>query len=162
VKLADNGPVITAEQLMSSIEISPLRLAERERWSELWSAYQRFYGVELPAQVTEYTWQRIHAGQVHALGGRDATGRLVGIVHFLYHEDTWSLARACYLQDLYVDRAVRGGGCGRRLIEAVDIAAQAAGANRPYWLTHESNAVARRLYDRVARNHGFIQYSCGS
>ena len=83
-------------------------------------------------------------------------------MHFLYHEDTWSLARACYLQDLYVDEAVRGSGCGRRLIEAVDAAAQAAGANQPYWLTHESNTVARRLYDRVARNHGFIQYTCGS
>jgi hypothetical protein len=33
-----------------------------------------------------------------------------------------------------------------------------AGANPPYWLTHETNAVARRLYDRLATNLGFIQY----
>ena len=97
---------------MSLIEISPLRASERARWNELWSAYQRFYGVNLPADVTEHTWQRIHCGRLHGLGARDSTDHLVGIVHFLYHEDSWSMARACYLQDLYVDQAARGSGCG--------------------------------------------------
>ncbi len=144
---------------MSQIEISPLRVSERARWSELWSAYQRFYAIELSDQVTDSTWHRIHAGRIQALGARDASERLIGIAHFLYHEDTWSTAPACYLQDLYVDAAVRGRGCGRRLIEAVDAAARAAGANGPYWLTHETNAVARRLYDSVAQNQGFLHYS---
>jgi hypothetical protein len=27
-----------------------------------------------------------------------------------------------------------------------------------YWSTHESNATARRLYDQVAENRGFILY----
>jgi GNAT superfamily N-acetyltransferase len=147
---------------MSPVEISPLRISERPRWNELWGAYQRFYGVELSAQVTESTWQRMHDGRIHALGARDPAGRLIGIVHFLYHEDTWSMARACYLQDLYVDETVRGSGCGRQLIEAVNAAALAAGANSPYWLTHETNSVARRLYERVARNHGFVQYTYGA
>ena len=53
---------------------------------------------------------------------------------------------------------MRGTGCGRMLIEAVAEAARAAGANSPYWLTHETNTVARRLYDRLAQNQGFIQY----
>ena len=98
----------------SLVEISALRIAERPRWNELWSAYQRFYGVEIAAAVTESTWQRMHDGRIHGLGARDPAGRLIGIVHFLYHEDTWSTARACYLQDLYVDETVRGSGCGRR------------------------------------------------
>jgi GNAT superfamily N-acetyltransferase len=144
---------------MSEIEISPLRVSERARWSELWSAYQRFYAIELPDQVTDSTWERIHAGRIQALGARDASHRLVGIAHFLYHEDTWSTAPACYLQDLYVDAAVRGRGCGRRLIEAVEAAARAAGANGLYWLTHETNAVARRLYDTLAQNQGFLHYT---
>jgi GNAT superfamily N-acetyltransferase len=146
---------------MSSIEISPLRVAERSRWDELWTAYQRFYGIELSAQVTDSTWQRIHAARIHGLGARDSTGRLIGIAHFLYHEDTWSTARACYLQDLYVDERLRGQGCGRKLIEAVNAAARAAAASSPHWLTQESNSVARRLYDRLAQNHGFIQYAYG-
>jgi len=146
---------------MPPVEISPVRIAERAPWNELWRAYQRFYGVELSSQVTDNTWQRMHDGRIHGLGARDPAGLLIGIVHFLYHEDTWSMARACYLQDLYVDETVRGSGCGRQLIEAVNAAALAAGANSPYWLTHETNIVARRLYERVARNHGFVQYTYG-
>jgi len=140
------------------IEIAPLRVSERARWGELWSEYQTFYGVTLPAAVTESTWQRIQNGRVHALGARNSDDYLVGIVHFLFHEDTWSTASACYLQDLYVESTLRGTGCGRMLIEAVAKSARAAGANTPYWLTHETNAVARRLYDRMAHNQGFIQY----
>ena len=36
--------------------------------------------------------------------------------------------------------------------------ARAAGASRLYWLTHETNASARALYDRLAERSGFIQY----
>jgi GNAT superfamily N-acetyltransferase len=138
--------------------IAPLPLAEHGRWLQLWTDYQRFYGIELPASVTEYTWQGLHNGRLHGLGARDSADALVGIVHYLLHEDTWSSAPACYLQDLYVDSRARGTGCGRQLIAAVADAAQAAGANPPYWLTHESNTAARTLYDRVGENLGFIQY----
>jgi GNAT superfamily N-acetyltransferase len=150
-------PSILPKEL-TMISIAPLRLSERTRWEELWTEYQVFYGVVLPATVTERTWQRLHDGSVHCLGARDAAGHLLGIVHFLYHEDTWSTIPACYLQDLYVDSAARGSGCGRKLIEAVAAASREAGANYPYWLTHQSNAVARRLYDRLGQNQGFIHY----
>ena len=141
------------------IEIVPLKVSDRARWAELWAAYQSFYQVALPASVTEATWNRLHDGRIHGLGARDESGVLVGFVHFLFHQDTWSEARACYLQDLYVEPVTRGTGCGRRLIEAVAAAAEAAGANPPYWLTHETNTVARRLYDRIGMYPGFIQYT---
>jgi GNAT superfamily N-acetyltransferase len=140
------------------VNIEPLKPSDRVRWEELWNQYQVFYGVALPAAVTESTWQRLHNGRVHGLGARDSAGRLMGIVHFLYHEDTWSTTPTCYLQDLYVDPALRGSGCGRKLIEAVAAASHKAGANNPYWLTHQSNAVARQLYDRLGQNQGFIHY----
>ena len=138
--------------------IAPLRLTEYERWLELWSEYQLFYKVELPMTVTKNTWQRMHNGRLRGLGARDSTDYLLGIVHFLFHEDTWSIAPACYLQDLYVDPKARGSGCARQLIEAVAESAHAAGANHPYWLTHETNSLARHLYDRLGKNLGFIQY----
>jgi GNAT superfamily N-acetyltransferase len=140
------------------IQIAPLRLSEHTRWAQLWSEYQVFYGVELPMAVSESLWQRLHNGRVQGLGARNSDDHLIGIVHFLYHEDTWSTASACYLQDLYVESSARGTGCGRMLIEAVAESAREAGANPPYWLTHQSNSVARRLYDRLAQNQGFVQY----
>ena len=142
------------------MRIAPLRVSERSRWEVLWGECQRFYGVQLPAAATDRTWQRLHDGRIHGLGARDSADSLVAIVHFLYHEDTWSTECACYLQDLYVDPAARGTGCGTQLIAAVAAAAKSAGVSPPYWLTHESNTLARHLYDRVAKNHGFIQYTC--
>jgi hypothetical protein len=33
-----------------------------------------------------------------------------------------------------------------------------AGSPRVYWQTHETNAVAMRLYDKVAERSGFLVY----
>ena len=44
------------------------------------------------------------------------------------------------------------------MIGAVVAAAKEAGAARVIWNTHETNAVARRLYDAVGERSGFIQY----
>jgi GNAT superfamily N-acetyltransferase len=85
-------------------------------------------------------------------------GTLLGIVHYLYHRSCWTISDYCYLQDLFVAEPARGRGVGRALIEAVYGEARAAGASRVYWLTHETNASARALYDTLADRPGFIQY----
>jgi len=80
------------------------------------------------------------------------------MVHWIFHRSTWTAGDYCYLQDLYVDADVRGTGAGRKLIEHVYAEATAANAARVYWLTHETNAPAMQLYDRIADRSGFIQY----
>src|SRR5262249_56907499 len=74
----------------------------------------------------------------------------------IYHRSCWTISDYCYLQDLFV--GARKLGLGRALIEAVYEAARAAGASRVHWLTHETNAVARSLYDTLADRPGLIQY----
>ncbi len=66
-----------------------------------------------------------------------------------------------YLQDLFVDPAMRGQGLGRALIEHVYAEAAARGCSRVWWLTHETNTDAMVLYDRVADKSGFVQYPEG-
>jgi GNAT superfamily N-acetyltransferase len=141
------------------IDVRPLRPDEREAWEPLWSAYLAFYETTVPADVTDTTWRRLHdpAEPMHVLGAF-IEGRLVGIVQFLFHRSTWTIGDYCYLQDLFTSPEARGLGAGRALIEAVCEQARAAGASRVYWLTHESNATARALYDKVAERPGFIQY----
>jgi GNAT superfamily N-acetyltransferase len=81
----------------------------------------------------------------------------VGITHFLKHANTSALD-VCYLQDLFTAPEARGIGVARALIAAVTEWAREQGCSRVYWQTHESNATARRLYDKVAVNRGFIVY----
>jgi GNAT superfamily N-acetyltransferase len=148
----------TEESAMTSLQIRPLAAADRAAWEPLWKGYQDFYQVDL-SEVTDLTWQRFLDPDepIHALGAFDE-GRLVGIVHYVFHRSGWLAEPTTYLQDLFTDAACRGKGVGRALIEAVYQAAKARGSKRVYWLTHESNAPGRLLYDKVATNAGFIQY----
>ncbi len=141
------------------VDIRPLTEADRAAWEPLWDGYLAFYNATLPPGTTDATWRRLldPAEPMFALGA-SMNGRLLGIVHYIFHRSTWSIGGYCYLQDLFVSEEARGAGLGRALIEAVYAEARAKGVGRVYWLTHDSNAVARRLYDMVAENAGFIQY----
>jgi GNAT superfamily N-acetyltransferase len=142
-----------------TLTIRPLQPTDRAAWEPLWQAYQRFYEVVIPAETTELTWGRFHdpAEPMHALGAFDGE-RLVGIVHAIFHRSCWLPQWTCYLQDLYVASDQRGLGAGAALIEAIADLARANGAGRLYWLTDETNATARLLYDRIAEKSGLIQY----
>jgi hypothetical protein len=96
--------------------IAPLRPDERARWGELWSGYQTFYEIEIPAEVTANTWERIQSGRVHGLGARDSSHALVGIVHYLFHEDTWSRLRLWAAIDPGRCRCRESGGCEQPLL----------------------------------------------
>ena len=143
----------------SSFAVRPVAPEDRKRWEPLWRGYQRFYKVDLSPEVTETTWRRFFDGlePMQALVAEDGA-ELVGIVHYLFHRSTWMVGPICYLQDLFTAEKARGRGVGKALIEEVYARARACGATRVYWHTHETNATARSLYDRVATLSGFVQY----
>ncbi|AXS40835.1 GNAT family N-acetyltransferase [Breoghania sp. L-A4] len=145
----------------STITIRPLAPADHDQWAALWKDYLTFYETEKPQEIYDTTWARLMtAGEdPYGLCAVDADGRLVGIVHYLFHRTTWMIEDTCYLQDLYADPAVRGQGIGRKLIEAVYDAADEAGAGAVYWTTQHFNATARQLYDRIGKLTPFIKYA---
>ncbi|GBF57999.1 hypothetical protein PbB2_01670 [Candidatus Phycosocius bacilliformis] len=145
---------------MGQIQVRPLAHTDRAVWEQLWQGYLSFYKVEsFSPEVTEATWQRLldPHGPLHGLVAEES-GEVLGLVHFLYHPSTWTIGPYCYLQDLFTFPAARRRGVGEALIEAVADAARAQNAARVYWLTQESNAAGRSLYDKVARHLGFIHY----
>jgi GNAT superfamily N-acetyltransferase len=143
----------------AAVVVRPVGETERTAWEPYWKAYQTFYEVALTDETTDVLWRRLHDPKepMHLLGAY-ADGKLVGIVHYLYHRSCWTIGDYCYLQDLFVSPEARGLGVGKALIETVYEAAQKAGASRVHWLTQEGNAQARTLYDRIAERSGFIQY----
>lgn len=144
---------------MSKIDIRPLRLDERADWEPLWRGYLDFYNTSVSRETYDTTWARLHdPKEPMGLLGAYIDGKLLGIVHYLYHRSCWTIGDYCYLQDLFVAKEARGHGLGRALIEAVYKTAQEAGASRVHWFTHETNATARVLYDQLATAPGYIQY----
>ncbi|MFC3206790.1 GNAT family N-acetyltransferase [Aquamicrobium soli] len=145
---------------MTAIAIRPLEQVDHADWRRLWSAYLDFYKTKLPEEVYAATWERLFSGGEFEPKGFIAhlDGKAVGLTHYLYHRSGWSLVNNCYLQDLFADPEARGKGVGAALIEAVRQEAAKIGVTNVYWMTHETNAAARKLYDRVARRTGFIEY----
>src|SRR5579872_5938560 len=131
--------------------VRPVARHDYEQWLPLWDGYNAFYGrsgaTALPLEITHMTWQRFFDAYepVHALVA-ERGGQLLGLVHYLFHRSTTAIAPNCYLQDLFTTKASRGKGIGRALIEGVYERAQAVGSGRVYWLTHETNQTAMKLY----------------
>lgn len=139
------------------IAVSPLAPDDRAAWEPLARGYKAFYNDPVPDADYDRVWTLLMAGgAVRGLTAR-RDGRILGIAHFLFHPHIW-LGEACYLQDLFTLPEARGQGVGRALIAAVAEEARARGAAKYYWLTRDSNAGARALYDKVARFKGFVRY----
>lgn len=126
----------------------------------MWADYLTFYDTTVTAEVYAATFARLLSNdeQEFSCLVLDTGDGLGGLVHFLFHRDTWTIANTCYLEDLYVDPALRGTGLGRALIEAVYEQADLAGATGVYWMTQSFNTVGRRLYDRIGTLTPFVQY----
>ena len=143
--------------------IRPVARRDYEQWRPLWDGYNAFYGrsgkTALAPEITEMTWARFFDAYepVHAIVA-EHDGKLIGLVHYLFHRTTTSIAPTCYLQDLFTAEEARGKGIGRKLIDAVYEQAKLAGVARVYWLTHETNSIAMQLYDKVADRSGFVVY----
>ncbi len=158
-RLARPLPHECGGRVMAGITVRPLEAGDRAAWGLLWEAYLAFYRTTLPPEVFEAQFARLLAGDpFFGLVAADVAGRSVGLCHCILHGHGWRLERVVYLQDLFVGEAARGLGAGRALIEGAYAEADRRGAPHVYWLTEDSNATARLLYDRVARHTPFTRY----
>ena len=144
----------------SDTHVRAIRSDDENSWRLLWKGYCDFYEVALGEEVTAHTWRRIldPASPVDAIVAEDARGDVVGIAHYVLHENTWTTTPVCYLEDLFVAPSARGAGAGRALLDWLVTALRERGWSRLYWMTKEGNATARRLYDHYTRADGFVRY----
>jgi len=143
--------------------VRAVRAEDFAQWRVLWAGYNAFYGREgktaLPDAVVNVTWSRFfdRYEPMHAFVA-ERGGQLLGLAHVLFHRSTITVESTCYLQDLFTSEHARGGGIGAALIAEVYRYAQLSGTKRVYWQTHETNATAMKLYDKMAERSGFVVY----
>ena len=133
--------------------------ADMAEWRRLWADYTAFYRTDLPEAITAGTWARAMDPASGLFIRVAAQGtRLAGFALSVLHPGSWTDRPVCYLEDLFVDPASRGGGVGRALIDDLLDCARQQGWSRLYWHTERGNTTARRLYDHYAAADDFVRY----
>lgn len=143
-----------------STNVRLLGEADRDAWHRLWDGYCDFYAVDMPAEVTAKSWERLLEDDTPDFFGlvAERDGEVIGIANCILHGTTWAIAPRCYLNDLFVDPGARGTGAGKAMVDHLLRLAAKNGWDRVHWLTAETNEMARRLYDQFTPASGFIQY----
>jgi hypothetical protein len=94
--------------MAAALTVRPVDPADYDAWLPLWDGYNRFYGrfgpTALPGEITRMTWARFFDAYEpgHALVA-ESDGKLLGLVHYLFHRSTTMIGPTCYLQDLFTD-----------------------------------------------------------
>jgi GNAT superfamily N-acetyltransferase len=88
----------------------------------------------------------------------DGAETIIGIAHYLPHENTSLLTPVCYLQDLYVSQDARASGVGQQMIDWLIAECKVQNWSALYWNTRETNYRARALYDKFTPQSGFLVY----
>ena len=144
--------------------VRPARPADEAGWRRLWRGYCDFYVVTISEDVTDALWRRIMDGRtgINAVVAESISKtrepKLIGFGNYVLHPYTWGDGLMCYLEDLFVDEHSRRAGLGRAIIETLIQMAQDNGWARVYWHTHETNEMARSMYEKVTPTDPFVRY----
>src|SRR3989304_5064323 len=143
-----------------AVTIRRIEARDEARWRVLWDGYCRFYERDLSGPVTDHTWKRImeNASPVHAIVAEREGDGVIGIANYVIHENTWTLAPVCYLEDLFVDPEKRAAGVGKQLIDWLGAGMKGGDWSRLDWDTKGDNSRARGLYDQYTPHSGFLRY----
>ena len=127
----------------------------------LFDGYRQFY--EQPpdlARARSYLETRMRRDESVIYVAEDGSGNLVGFTQLYPTFCSVRLAPTYVLYDLFVSKAARGAGAGRRLMEAAEAHAAKTGAARMELSTARTNSVGQSLYESQGwvRDETFLVY----
>jgi GNAT superfamily N-acetyltransferase len=145
---------------MAEITIGPPRAEDFADWRRLYEGYATFYKMPMNDEIagTVWGWLLDPAHPLEALLARAGDGRIVGLAHFRPMPRPLTGSTAGFLDDLFVDPALRGSGLADRLLEAMGETGRRRGWSLIRWLTADNNFRARGVYDRHAQRTMWITY----
>ena len=136
-------------------------VADVDRVAPLFDAYRQFYRqpADLP-RARRFVAERLAQRQSTVLVAEAVDGAAVGFVQLYPCFSSIRAAPTFILSDLFVVPSARGGGVGRRLMEAAARFARAAGAVGLELATARTNVPAQRLYESLGwqRDETYYQY----
>jgi GNAT superfamily N-acetyltransferase len=144
------------------VTVSVVPLAERHRpdWERLYAAYAAFYRTAQTPEMRARVWGWIHdpAHEVNAFVAEDEAGRAVGLAHWRAFARPLSASTGGFLDDLFVDPAMRGRRVADALIDALAEEGRRRGWTVLRWITADDNYRGRGVYDRLATRTMWITY----
>jgi GNAT superfamily N-acetyltransferase len=145
---------------MAEITIGPPHAEDFADWRRLYEGYATFYKMPMNDEIagTVWRWLLDPAHPLEALLARTGDGRVVGLAHFRPMPRPLTGSTAGFLDDLFVDPALRGSGLADRLLEAMAETGRRRGWSLIRWLTADNNFRARGVYDRHAQRTMWITY----
>lgn len=144
---------------MSALTIRAVDPAEREAWQATYRGYRDFYEKEHDPAVFDTVWGWLH-DPAHETRGlvAELDGEIVGLAHYRSFARPLAGSTGIYLDDLFTTPAARGMGAGSALIRRLEEITRDEGATLVRWITADSNATARSLYDKVATQTPWVTY----
>ena len=130
----------------------------KAEWDVLYAAYAEYYKVEQNQEMRNRTWGWIMEGRINCLMALDEAGKPVGFAHIREFLRPLSSTVAGYLDDLFVDPNVRGGGVVNLLFGAAKALGQEKNWSVIRWIPRDDNYRARSVYDRVATRTNWVTY----
>lgn len=135
------------------VVIRPLEPHDFPNWLPLWDGNNM--GQRNEAVTTE-TWSRLMNPDFPVFGlCALSKGAMAGLVHYVLHPTTGSIAMAAYMQDVYVDPAFRQQGIARQMVEELVALGRGEKWSRLYWLADAENEAAQALYKRIGVKMNF-------
>jgi GNAT superfamily N-acetyltransferase len=154
----------TVRDVSGALRIKPVVEAQLEVLLPMIAAYQDFYEEDpIRTERNRAFFRRFIAPSDEGmLIGAWREDELVGYACLYWHFSSTRAVETVLMNDLYVDKTVRGQGIGRALIEASATVARERGAHHLEWSTRPDNETARRLYDSTGAKHStWIEYELG-
>lgn len=139
--------------------IRPVALADKPDWARLYAGYAAFYKVDQTEAMRDTVWGWL-MDPAHTTEGlvAEQDGTVIGLAHFRAFARPLSASTGGFLDDLFVDPALRGSGAAEALLQALATEGRKRGWTVIRWITAEDNYRARGLYDRVADRTKWVTY----
>ena len=143
-----------------TITVMPLLESDRQEWEALYHGYATFYKTSVTREGLDAVWAWIFdtAEPFYALGARDVSGKLIGLMHYRAMPSPLRGRKVGFLDDLFVMPEARGTGAVNALFASLEADAKAKGWPLVRWITGDDNYRGRGVYDKLATRTMWITY----